>query len=99
MRIHDPASGQSWFSKRRQRYNGNREPRKFTFTCYQQFRFLERDRTREWFIAALQKARQRWSVGVWAYVLMPEPAPLLISPREPKLELGRSARYVLEHTS
>jgi hypothetical protein len=72
MHIHDAASGASWFSKRRKRYDGNREPRELTFSCYRRFKFLERDRTREWFIAALEKARQRWPVDVWAYVLMPE---------------------------
>jgi hypothetical protein len=33
--------------------------------CCHRFRFVERDRTREWFIAALKKARERWPVHVW----------------------------------
>ena len=99
MRIHNPASGESWFSKRRKRYDGNREPRELTFSCYRRFKFLERDLTREWFIAALEKARQRWPVDVWAYVLMPEHVHLLVSPRQLELELGRFAGYVKEHTA
>jgi putative transposase len=99
MRIHDPSSAQSCFRKRRKRYEVNREPREFTFSCYHRFRFLERDRTREWFIAALEKGRQRWPVDVWAYVLMPEHVHLLVSPREPKLDLGRFAGFVKEQTA
>lgn len=99
MRIHDPDSGESWFSKRRKRYDSHREPRELTFSCYRRFRFLERDRTRQWFIAALKTARQRWPVDVWAYVIMPEHVHLLVSPREANLELGRFAGFVKEHTA
>src|SRR4051794_39510327 len=69
MRLRDPASGKSWFSKRRKRYDDNRDARELTFSCYRRLRFLERKRTRQWFIAALQTARQRWPVDVWAYVI------------------------------
>jgi putative transposase len=99
MRVQDSTSGETWFSKRRKRYDVDREPRELTFSCYHRFRFLERDRTREWFIAALKKARQRWPVDVWAYVLMPEHVHLLVSPRNPKVRLGRFAGFVKEHTA
>ena len=33
MRIRDSASGKSWFSKRRKRYDDNRDPRELTFSC------------------------------------------------------------------
>jgi putative transposase len=99
MRIHDPASGKSWFRKRRKRYDENREPKELTFSCFRRFRFLVRDRTRQWFIAALQTARQRWPVDVWAYVIMPEHVHLLVSPRDSNLKLGRFAGYVKEHTA
>jgi putative transposase len=98
MRIPAP-SGESRFSKRRKRYDENREPRELTFSCYRRFRFLERERTRQWFIAALQTARQRWPVDVWAYVIMPEHVHLLVSPRQPELDLGRFAGFVKEHTA
>jgi putative transposase len=99
MHIRDPASGDSWFSKRRKRYDGNRDPRELTFSCYRRFRFLERDRARQWFIAALEKARQRWPIDIWAYVIMPEHVHLLVNPRQPKLELGSFAGFVKEHTA
>jgi putative transposase len=99
MRVHDPNSGESRFSKRRKRYDVDREPRELTFSCYHRFRFLDHDRTREWFVAALQKARHRWPVDVWAYVLMPEHVHLLVSPHKVKLELGRFAGFVKEHTA
>ena len=49
--------------------------------------------------AALQKASERWPVDVWAYVLMPEHVHLLVSPRKPKLDLGRFNGFVKEHTA
>lgn len=99
MRIDDPISGRSRFSKRRKRYDEGREPRELNFSCYGRLKFLERDRAREWFIAALQRARQRWPVDVWAYVLMPEHVHFLVSPRESKLSLGSFAGFVKEHTA
>ena len=99
MKVHDHASDKSWFSKRRKRYDHDRAPRELTFLCYQRFPFVKRDRTREWFVAALQKARQRWPVDLWAYVLMPEHVHLLVRPREPGIKLGRFAGFVKEHTA
>jgi putative transposase len=99
MRIDDPNSGKSWFSKRRKRFDVDLQPRELTFSCYHRYRFFERDRTREWFITALEKARQRWPVDVWAYVLTPEYVHLLVSPRQPQLDLGGFAGFVKEHTA
>jgi putative transposase len=99
MRVHDSASGDSWFRKRRKRYDGNRDPRELTFSCYCRFPFLERDRVRLWFIEALRNARERWPVDVWAYVLMPEHVHLLVNPRKPKIDVARFAGFVKEHTA
>ena len=43
--------------------------------------FLNADRSRRWFIDALEDARRRHSFDLWAYVVMPEHVHLVIYPR------------------
>ena len=57
MRIHDESSGKSYFSKSRRRFEGERMPHALTFSCYHRFKFLDRDRTRQWFVDAGRVAR------------------------------------------
>ena len=99
MQVRDPVTGQLRFSKRRRRYDEDRLPRELTFSCFRRFRFLERDRTRQWFIDALQEARQRWPIAVWAWVIMPEHVHLLVAPRQSGVKVGKFAGYVKEHTA
>jgi len=42
---------------------------------------LKKDRTRLWFIDALKKARDTHGLDLWAYVIMPEHAHVLLFPR------------------
>jgi putative transposase len=53
-----------------------------TFSCYDRLPLLGKDRTRRWFIEALEEARRRLSFDVWAWVIMPEHVHLLLRPRE-----------------
>lgn len=98
MRIYDPQTGQSYFSKRRRRYDAERTPRCLTFSCYKRYQFLGRDRTRQWFIEALSEARTKWPVDLWAYVLMPEHVHLIVAPRE-VFPVGRMAGWVKEQVA
>jgi hypothetical protein len=70
MRIVDPETGRSYVEKRRVRYNEPGQPRELTFSCYRHYAFLGRDRTREWFCAALDEARTEFAFQLWAYVVM-----------------------------
>ena len=81
MRVFDPNTGKSFFQKRRHRHERGREPRELTFSCYKRFPFLKRDRTRQWFIEALEEHRKAWSMDLWAYVIMPDHVHLIVSPR------------------
>jgi len=54
-----------------------------TFSCSQRLPLLSRDRTRRWFVEALNQARQRHEFDVWAFVIMPEHAHVVIMPRRP----------------
>ena len=60
MRIVDPRTGKSYVEKCRRRYNESGRPRELTFSCYRRYAFLGRDRTREWFRQALEKARTQF---------------------------------------
>jgi putative transposase len=82
MRINDPKTGQSFFQKRRHRYEHDRGPRELTFSCYRKFPFLKSDRTRQWFHEALEEQRKTWSMDLWAYVIMPDHVHLIVSPRK-----------------
>jgi hypothetical protein len=74
MRIIDPLTGKAYVEKRRRRFNNWGEPRELIFSCYRGFSFLARDRIREWFREALEDARSKTGIQLWAYVLMPEHA-------------------------
>ncbi len=62
-------------------YNEPGQAHELTFSCYKRFSFLSKDRTRLWLIQALDAARRRWAFDLWAYVIMPEHAHLLLLPR------------------
>jgi putative transposase len=78
MRLIDPDTGRSYVEKRRKRYDEIGQPRELTFSCYSQFPFLAQERTREWFREALEAARSKFGIQLWAYVIMPEHVHLLV---------------------
>jgi putative transposase len=67
--------------KRRRTYNHPGDAHELTFSCYRRLKFLDRDRTRTWLIEALDRARRKHDLEIWAYVIMPEHAHVLIWPR------------------
>ena len=58
-----------------------------TFSCFHKLPLLNRDRTRRWFLEALDAARRRRNLALWAYVIMPEHAHVIVWPREPVYEV------------
>ena len=96
MRIVDPLTGKSYFRKLRQRIDEPGHARELTFSCYKRFRFLSRDRTRQWFIDALIEARNEFAIDLWAYVIMPEHVHLLVYPRDETVKIGRVAGCIKE---
>lgn len=96
MRIYDAKTGKSYFRKLRKRFDEPGDARELTFSCYKRFPFLSRDRTRQWFIDAMIDARQKFSIDVWAYVMMPEHVHLLIYPRDPAIKIGYVAGSIKE---
>jgi len=51
-----------------------------TFSCWKRQPFLSRERSRRWFLENLQRARRLFDL--WAFVVMPEHAHLLLLPHE-----------------
>ena len=96
MEVHDPSTGRNYFSKRRKRFDEGMEPRELTFSSYKRYPFLNRDRTRHWFVEALTDGSQEWPIDLWAWVIMPEHVHLLVAPREVGVKVGRFAGQVKE---
>jgi putative transposase len=69
--------------KTRKVYNDFGHAHALTFSCFQRRPFLSKDRSRAWLIEAIDRARQLHRFHVWAYVIMPEHAHLLVWPAEP----------------
>jgi putative transposase len=73
--------------KRRQTFNEPRHAHFLTFSCYRRLPVLSKDRSRQWFVDALDAARSKLEFDIWAYVVMPEHAHLLIWPRREKCRM------------
>jgi putative transposase len=96
MRIIDPKTGEAFVQKRLRHFDELGHARSLTFSCYHGYRFLDSDRTRLWFIDALQCARLEWGFCLWAYVIMPEHAHVLLYPRPNNAKLTGILRDIKE---
>jgi len=96
MRIRDEATGESFFRKKRKRFNTPNHARELTFSCFKQYKFLDHDRTRRWFIEQLEEARKIFHFDLWAYVIMPEHVHLLVYPDKQITDIGAVAGEIKE---
>jgi putative transposase len=87
-RHHKTGHGIMPHRKCRRQYNLPAHAHELTFSCQHRLPLLSKDRTRLWFIEALERARKRWEFDVWAYVIMPEHAHVLVWPRQPEYNIG-----------
>jgi putative transposase len=67
--------------KQCRRYNKPGDAHAMTFSCFHGLKLLNYDRTRRWFLDAIELARHKHTFDLWAYVVMPEHAHLLVWPR------------------
>jgi putative transposase len=64
------------------RFNEPGHAHSLTFCCFCRRSFLSKDRTRQWLVEAIDRARRLQAFDLWAYVIMPEHVHLLIWPRQ-----------------
>ena len=92
-------TGKLFVQKRRVRYDEPGQARELMFSCYRRFQFLSRDRTRNWFVEALDEARKKWPFDLVASRVMPELVHLLVYPREPGLKVGSVVGEIKEQVA
>jgi putative transposase len=64
------------------RYNFPGHAHELTFSCHHRIPLLGKDRARQWFVDALAQARGKHAFHLWAYVIMPDHAHVLLCPRD-----------------
>ena len=52
-----------------------------TFSCYQKYKLLSKDRTRQWFVDSLDRARRKHDFHIWGYVIMPDHVHITLLPQ------------------
>ncbi len=75
--------------KTRRTYNEPGHAHFLTYSCFQRLPLLTRERSRRWVVDALEAARSKLNVALWAYVVMPEHVHVLLCPRRPVYEMRR----------
>jgi putative transposase len=70
------------------RYNNPGDAHALTFSCFRRQAFLSKDGSRQWLIEAVDRARRMHRFHVWAYVIMPEHAHLLVWPAELEYDIS-----------
>jgi putative transposase len=53
-----------------------------TFSCFRRLPLLSRDRTRRWFVDAMENARRELDLALWTYLIRPEHVHVLCWPRQ-----------------
>jgi putative transposase len=75
MELHD-----NQYRKQCRRYNDIGHAHALTFCCFHRRPFLSRDRSRQWMIESIARARDEHSFHLWAYAIMPEHVHILLWP-------------------
>lgn len=64
------------------RWNDAGHAHALTFSCFHGQPFLSKDRSRQWMIDGIQRAREQHDFHLWAYVIMPEHVHVLLWPMQ-----------------
>ena len=78
--------------RKRVKHYDDGQPHFLTFSCYNRLSLLSKDRTRQWFVEALQAARKKHGFHLWAWVIMPEHVHLLIWPPASRIDSDSKSR-------
>ena len=85
--------------KTRKVFNNPGEAHELTYSCYRRRKFLAKDRTREYFVHAVEKARDIHGFHLWAYVIMPEHVHMIIFPPHEKYDVGSIQKSIKQSVS
>lgn len=80
-------------------FDGGREARSLTFSCYHRQPYFSKDRTCQWMIDAIELGRSKHAVHLWAYVIMPDHVHLLIWPSSTEFKMHRYLSTVKQSVS
>lgn len=75
--------------KRVRRINEPGHAHALTFSCFRRQAFLNRDRSRQWLMDAIDAARTKHRYHLWAFVVMPEHAHVIVMPVERKYDVSK----------
>ncbi len=81
------------------RYNDPGHGHALTFSCFHRQPFLSKDRSRQWFVDAVDRARMKHCFHVWAYVIMPEHVHLLLWPTLPDYDISEILNSIKQSVS
>lgn len=73
--------------KRIKSFNNPGDAHELTFSCYRRLPLLSKDRSCSWFVDAMESARHRQSLLLFAHVIMPEHVHVLLWPKEREYEI------------
>src|ERR1043166_5581444 len=66
----------------------------FTFSCYRRLPLLSQEHVCRWTLSALDRARTKFALALWAYVLMAEHVHVLVYPRVPRFASAAFLHFV-----
>jgi len=70
-----------------------------TFSCYQGYKLLDSDRSRDWLKESLDTARAEFDFDLWCYVFMPEHVHLIVWPRRKVYDIAEIRKAIKEPVS
>ena len=87
------------FRKKRETFNESGQAHELTFSCYKRLPLLSKERTCLWFLQALDAARKRWDFDLWAYVIMPDHAHILLMPQHRDYQIASILKSIKQPVS
>lgn len=84
---------------RRRSFNHPNHAHELTFSCYHEFQLLSKDRSRSWFVDALDAARRKHDFLLISYVVMPEHAHVIALPQRFSYEMREFLKSVKQPVS
>jgi putative transposase len=90
---------ESQYRKKCRRYNDSGHAHALTFCCFQRRPFLSKDRSRQWVIDAIAKAREKHRLHLWGYVVMPEHVHILLWPESPIYSISQILTTIKQSVS